>query len=548
MDPITLPAEGTTWEHCQGSVETAPAEAGTAEPEAGLRRGVASLAFDGDPVPAVEAAPAAGYRPAAPSRSIATGRHGRRRPSGNGHTHFDLVTVGAGSAAFAAAIRATDLGGRVAMVEASTVGGTCVNVGCIPSKALLGAAEAYHRAGAHPFAGIATARSGVDMAALVAGKDDIVGTLRREKYVDLAAEYGFDIISGRAAFTSPDRLAVDGQELSAGKFLLATGSTPLVPPIPGLADAGYLTSTTAMELDRLPESLLVIGGNYIGLEMGQLFADLGTRVTIVETLERLAPTEEPEVSAWITRVIAEQGIEVLTSATVVGVEPGEPRTVIAEVGRHKRRLAAEQVLIATGRRPALDGLGLDAAGIQLDEQARLVLDPQLRTTNPAVYAAGDVTGAPQFVYVAAAQGTLAADNAVGGAGREMDYTGLPRITFTTPTIAAVGLTEAAARAAGYDCDCRVLQLEHVPRARVNRDTRGGVKLVVQRGSGRILGLSAVADGAGELSLAGVYAVKFRLTVTDLAGTWAPYLTMAESVKLAAQSFTADVSKLSCCAA
>jgi mercuric reductase len=468
--------------------------------------------------------------------------------SGDGGAGFDLVTIGSGSAAFAAAIRASNLGARVAMVEAGTVGGTCVNVGCIPSKALLAAAETYHRAGDHPFAGITTRQDGVDLAGLVAGKDDIVATLRQEKYLNLAAEYGFEIIPGRATFTGPDRLAVDGAELTAGAFLLATGSAPFVPPIPGLADAGYLTSTTAMTLDHLPESLVVIGGNYIGLEMGQLFADLGSHVTIVEALERLAPNEEPEVSAWITQVLVEQGIEVLTSATVVGLEAGEQKTVVVEVGQEHRRLPSADILVATGRRPVLDGLGLDAAGIGLDDRGGLVLDAELRTTNPAVFAAGDVTGAPQFVYVAAAQGTLAADNAVGGAGRKMDYTGLPRITFTTPTIAAVGLTDEAAQAAGYDCECRVLELEHVPRARVNRDTRGGIKLVAQRETGRILGMSAVAEGAGDIILAGVYAVRFGLTVADLAGTWAPYLTMAETVKLAAQTFAVDVSKLSCCAA
>jgi len=466
----------------------------------------------------------------------------------SGSAHFDLVTVGSGSAAFAAAIRAAALGARVAMVEAGAVGGACVNVGCIPSKALLAAAEAYRRAGAQPFDGIATSQGGVDLAALVAGKDGIVAELRTEKYVDLAAEYGFEILAGRGVFAGPDRLTVDGLEVRAGAVLLATGAAPVVPPVPGLAEAGYLTSTTAMQMHRLPESLVVIGGNYIGLEMGQLFADLGVHVTIVEALDRLAPGEEPEVSAWITAVLREQAVEVLTSATVVGVEPGPPKAVLADVAGRRHRVAAGEILVATGRRPVLDGLGLDAAGVRLDARGALIVDDQLRTTNPWVYAAGDVTGAPQFVYVAAAQGTLAADNAVGGAARRMDYTALPRVTFTTPNIAAVGLTDAAAQAAGWDCECRVLELRHVPRARVNRDTRGGIKIVAERGSGRVLGMSAVAEGAGDLILAGGYAVRFGLTVADLAGTWAPYLTMAEAVKLAAQTFTTDVAKLSCCAA
>ncbi len=562
MPEYLLAVEGMTCEHCEEAIESALGALGAEGPRADHRRGEVRFSLEGDPAAALEAVRAAGYRPG----ELSTGTEGDvapRRPAPAGgpagrRRDFDFVAVGSGSAAFAAAIRASNLGARVAMVEAATVGGTCVNVGCIPSKALLAAAEAYYRAGHHRFPGVATAEMGVDWAGLVAGKTEIVTSLRKEKYLELAESYGFEIVTGHAAFTGADRLGVEGRTLEADAFLLATGSAPFVPAIPGLTGTGYLTSTTAMELETLPESLVVIGGNYIGLEMGQLFADLGVKVTIVEARGRLAPAEEPEVSAWITRVLADQGIEVLTGARVLGVEPtspkpaspktASPKTVRVEVGGAHRELRAAEILVATGRRPVLDGLGLEVAGVGVDGQGRLVLDSQLRTTNPAIWAAGDVTGAPQFVYVAAAQGTLAADNAVGGAAREMDYTALPRVTFTAPTIAAVGLTDEAAKAAGYDCECRVLDLVHVPRARVNRDTRGGVKVVAERGSGRVLGVSAVADGAGEVILAGVYAVKFGLSVADLADTWAPYLTMAESVKLAAQTFTTDVSKLSCCAA
>lgn len=547
METFHLPVRGMTCEHCERTVEAALTRAGASDAHADHRRSLATFRLAGDTAAVIEAVRADGYQPGRPSRLAAAGPDGSRQGSGGGND-FDLVTIGSGSAAFAAAIRATNIGARVAMVEAGTVGGTCVNVGCIPSKALLAAADTYQAAGAGRFPGVATAQAGVDMATLVAGKDDIVSALRQEKYLDLATEYGFEIITGPAAFTGADRLAVDGREIPASRFLVATGSAPFIPPIPGLAEVGYLTSTTAMGLDRLPESLIVIGGNYIGLEMGQLFADLGVKVTIVEALDRLAPNEEPEVSAWITEALQEQGVEVVTSATVTAVEPGEPTTVIGERAGKQLQLTGEKILVAAGRRPVLEALGLEAAGVALDQHGRLVLDDRLATTNPNVYAAGDVTGAPQFVYVAAAQGTLAADNAIGGSDRTMDYTALPRVTFTTPAIAAVGLTDAQAQVAGYDCDCRVLELGHVPRARANRDSRGGIKLVAERHTGRVLGLSAVADGAGDLILAGVYAVKFGLTVSDLADTWAPYLTMAESVKLAAQTFTADVSKLSCCAA
>ncbi len=461
---------------------------------------------------------------------------------------YDLAVIGAGSAAFAAAIRATSLGARVALIERGTVGGTCVNVGCIPSKHLLAASHAYRAAGNHPFASVSTSRSGVDMRALVEGKAEVVGALRQEKYVDLAGEYGFDIIQGTARFAGADRLEADGREIGAESFLTATGSAPWAPPIPGLGEARYLTSTTAMELVDVPDSLVVVGGNYIGLELGQVFANLGSRVTIVEALDRIAPFEEPEISEAMTKILRDEDIEITTSAEVIRVEAGAPKAVVALVGETERRIHADEILVATGRRPVLDGLDLGRAGVELDERGALVLDEQLRTTNPRIFAAGDVTGAPQYVYVAAAQGTLAADNAIAAAGREMDYSALPRVTFTTPSIAAVGLTDEEAQAAGYACECRVMELEHVPRARVNLDTRGLFKIVAERSSGRVLGVHVLAENAGDVILAGVYAVRFGLTTDDLAKTWAPYLTMAEGLKLAAQTFTRDVSKLSCCAA
>jgi mercuric reductase len=460
----------------------------------------------------------------------------------------DFAVIGAGSAAYAAAIRATSLGSRVALIERGTIGGTCVNVGCIPSKHLLAASHTYRVAGHDPFQGISTARAGVRLRELIAKKDKVVDELRQEKYIDLAARYGFELVRGHARFRGPDRLDVDDREIAATRFVIATGSAPWAPPIEGLDETGYLTSTSAMKRPQLPESLLVIGGNYIGLELGQVFADLGTKVTIVEALDRVAPQEEPEISGMLTEILEEQGIRVMSSARVTRVEAGPPKTLVTETADGELKLTGAQILVATGRRPVLDGLGLEEAGVELDDRGGLVLEETLRTTNPDVFAAGDVTGAPQFVYVAAAQGTLAAENAIRGEERRMDYTALPRVTFTTPNIAAVGLTDEQAQAAGYECECRVVELRHVPRARVNLDTRGLFKIVAERRTGRVLGVHALADNAGDVILAGVYAVKAGLTVDDLADTWAPYLTMAEGIRLTAQSFTTDVEMLSCCAA
>lgn len=472
---------------------------------------------------------------------------------------YDLAIIGSGGAAFAAAIAARTKGARVVMIERSTVGGTCVNTGCVPSKALLAAAEARHVAlTADRFPGLTAGAGDVEFADLIAGKDALVEAMRAGKYVDLAAEYGWQILAGAARFAgTADGAVVDIHlkgggiaRVEAARYVVATGSAPDAPPIDGLADAGYLTSTTAMDLDALPRSMIVIGGNAIGLELAQLFARLGTAVTVLEALDRLAPFDEPEASEVIEAVFADESITVYTAAKATKVTLDDDQVIVAVRDRHGSdvELRAERLLVATGRRPVTAGLNLDDVGVKLGPRGEIVVDAQLRTDNPRIFAAGDVTGAPQFVYVAANHGSIAADNALSEAGRAVDYTHLPRVTFTSPAIASVGLTDAQAVQAGYRCSCRVLPLEYVPRAVVDRDTRGMVKLVADADTGRILGVHAVVDAAGEMAAAGVYVLAAGMTVAQLARLWSPYLTMAEGLKLAAQSFTRDVSKLSCCAA
>jgi mercuric reductase len=471
---------------------------------------------------------------------------------------YDLAIIGSGGAAFAAAITARDAGASVVMIERGTTGGTCVNTGCVPSKALLAAAAARHDALGQRFPGIATSAGPADMAALTSGKDELVTAMRDGKYVDLAADYGWEIIAGTARFAG--NAGAPGLQVSLGDggtvsieaehYLIATGAAPWIPPADGLEQAGYLTSATAMELTELPESMLVIGGNAVGLEMAQMFARLGTQVTIAEALDRLAPFEEPEVSAAIEDALDDEGIGIRTAATVMSVRrEATSRSVrIRTAGDGDRELAYGQVLVAAGRRPAATGLNLDTVGVKAGGHGEVLTDSRQRTANPRIWAAGDVTGGPQFVYVAAAQGSIAAGNALLHSERRVDYTALPRVTFTSPAIASAGLTEAELLALRVPCDCRVVPLEAVPRAVVARDTRGVVKLVAEAGTGRIRGAHVVADGAGEVITAAVYAIRAQMTVTDLAGTWAPYLTMSESLRLAAQAFTRDITRLSCCAA
>jgi mercuric reductase len=470
---------------------------------------------------------------------------------------YDLAVIGSGGGAFAAAIAARNKGRTVVMIERDTVGGTCVNTGCVPSKALLAAAEARQVSLDGRFPGISVTPFGVDLPRLIDAKRELVDSLRAEKYTDLAAEYGWDILHGSAAFATEGTDPVLQVELADGglatvvaeHYLIATGSAPWAPPIDGLAEAGYLTSTTAMELDALPASMIVIGGNAIGLEQAQLWNRLGVEVIVVEALERLPPFEEPDVSAVIEEVFTREGIGVVTGATITRTDRDQTGYRVALTGGNGQpaELRAEQLLVATGRRPVTAGLNLAAVGVKTAQRGEVVVDDYLRTDNPRIWAAGDVTGHPQFVYVAGAHGTLVADNAFDDAGRMLDYHHLPRVTFTSPAIAAAGLTDAQAVEQGYACECRVLPLEYVPRALVNRDTHGLIKLVAEQGTGRLLGAHVIAEGAGDVIATAVYALANQMTVHQMADLWCPYLTMAEGIKLAAQTFTRDVSKLSCCA-
>lgn len=472
---------------------------------------------------------------------------------------YDLAVIGSGGAGVAAAIRASNLGKRVVMIERSTVGGTCVNTGCVPSKALLTAAEARHVALDAPgrFPGITSTAAPVDMTQLIAGKRTLVEGMRAEKYLDLIADYGWDLLHGDASFAgSPENPSLSvvssgggTTRVRAAHYLIATGSHPWAPPeVEGLQEVDYLTSTTAMELEEVPESLLIIGGGYVAMEQAQLFARLGSQVTML-VRSRLAPSEEPEASLALMAVFADEGIRVVRRAvpTAVRSHGGGDLTVTATVGKTSEEFRAARLLVATGRRAATAGLGLEAVGVETGSRGEVVVEPTLATTNPHIWAAGDVTGHREFVYVASAHGAIVIDNAFGVRTRTVDYRTMPRVVFTSPTLAAVGLTDAEANGSGVECQCRVLPLEYVPRALVNRDTRGFIKIVADNDTGRILGITAVSKEAGDLAAAGVYILEAGMTVEQVANMWSPYLTMAEGIKLAAQSYTTDISRLSCCA-
>lgn len=460
----------------------------------------------------------------------------------------DLVVVGGGAAGFAAAIRAHEVGARAVLVNEGTAGGTCVNVGCVPSKTLIRAAEAHNRAGHHRFAGIEGSSRVTDFGAIIRQKDELVGSLRQSKYVDLLGAYNnVRLLEGRAVFLSPDTIKVDGQVLRAPHLVVTTGSRPWIPPIPGLHEAEPLTSTSAFELQDLPTSLIVLGGRYIALECAQMLARLGSRVTILQRSDHLLPNEDEDLTQALAGYLREEGIEIVTSARVARVTR-VAGGVVAEtrVGGEPRSFRAERVLCATGRRPITEGMGLDAAGVRLGEGGRIIVDDYLQSSTAGVYAAGDVIGEPAFVYTAAYEGRLAAENALNGNSQKRDYTALPWVIFTDPQVAGVGMNEKEALQAGLDAEAARLDLEYVPRALAARDTRGFIKLIKERCADKLLGARVLAPEGGEQIMEAALAIRHGIGVSDLATAFHPYLTQAEGIRLCAQAFGKDVRKLSCC--
>ncbi|PSR20251.1 MAG: mercury(II) reductase [Sulfobacillus acidophilus] len=541
--------EGMTCHDCEVHVSQALERIGASTVRASFQRGeavfVAPLDFSFDQ--ARKAVAQAGYHPRG-IRELTEG-DGSQFTSMAG-VDYDLVIIGSGSAAFAAAIEARGAGATVAMVERGTIGGTCVNVGCVPSKTLLRASEIYHAARYPGFHGLGTRAGAPDLAQLVNEKDALVQTLRQQKYEDLLAEYDIQWVPGEARFIDDRRIQVGERTITAGRYIIATGARPRIPDIPGLDEASYLTSTTALDLTMRPDRLIVIGSGYIALELGQLFRRWGAQVTLIQRGRALMPSYDADVRSVIHAAIEDAGIELISPAAYERVERhGSEVMVHLTVDKARRVVQGDALLVAAGRTPNTEALQLQYAGIDVGDHGEPLVDATLQTHNPRVYAAGDVTLGPQFVYVAAYEGKIAARNALGLAGRpqSLDLDVVPAVTFTQPGLAQVGLTETRARQMGLAVKTSVLPLAAVPRALANRDTRGIIKWVAEADSGRLRGAQVVAENAGEVIYAATLAVKHGLRVHDLTETLAPYLTMAEGLKLAALTFEQDVNKLSCCA-
>jgi mercuric reductase len=482
---------------------------------------------------------------------------------------YDLLILGSGSTAFAAAIHAQELGKTAVMTEGRTLGGTCVNRGCLPSKNLIEAARLVYDA-AHPrYPGLTPAHLGVDFPALVAQKDEIIREYRDRHYdslVDYTDEEGqppIQVVPGHGAFLDPHTVLVtapDGtsRRLAGEEVLIATGSSPLIPTISGLSETPYLTSDLLTrgeeeELTELPRSLLILGGGYIALELGQMFARFGSEVTLVTRGASILSGYEPEIAEALTEILREGGLQIVTGAQIRTVgRGGDGVTLVMQRHGSSRTLTAEKLLVATGRRPNTDALGLERVGVAIDFAGAVRVDRTMRTTVSHIWAAGDVIGreteSQTATPVGAHDGKIAAHNALSGEPpRQIDHTVIPRTIFTDPQVAVVGLTDEEAVAAGIACECNTIPMSAVPRAGAIRDTRGVIKMVLDGPTRRVVGVSMLGVNAGEVIHEAAMALRFGATTDDFIDLIHVYPTMAEALKLVAISFTKDVNRLSCCA-
>jgi len=468
-------------------------------------------------------------------------------------SHFDLIIIGGGSAAFSAAIKANELGLTTLMVNAGlALGGTCVNVGCVPSKTLIRAAETAYHASHSNFAGIKPKGVDIDFAQVIRDKKQLVSTLQQKKYMDVVSDFEtLQIVEGWAEFMDDKTILVNGKdEYTAIKFIIATGATTNVPDIEGLKDIGYLTNVSLFDLEEQPESITIMGAGYIGLEIAMAYTRLGTKVRIIEFTDRVLRTQTPDISEELEMYMKKEGIKILPNFRAVKFEKSGNDTIIhckCPDGSFTKLIEPGKVVVASGTKPNTQKLGLQNIGLQLTKSGQIQVNELMETNLPNIYAVGDVANTPAFVYTAAYEGKIAVENAFTGSEKKADYSSLPWVVFTDPQIAGAGLDEAQAAAKNIPFEVSKLSLSDVPRSLAANDTRGFIKLIRNPETDKLLGARIVAPEGGELIMELSLAIKYGITITDLAQSFHPYLTLGEGIKLAAITFGKDVAKLSCCA-
>jgi mercuric reductase len=462
---------------------------------------------------------------------------------------LDLIIIGGGAGGFAAATKASELEAKAVIINGGLpLGGTCVNVGCVPSKILLEIASEFYYPQHPRFEAVMNGHSRTfSFETAIQEKDQLVAALRESNYKRVAGELGITVMEGRAKFVSPSRVEVDGQTLEADKFIIATGSRPKILPFKGVDSVRYITNREALNLSRLPESMIVIGAGPIGLEFAQMYARFGTKVTVLEKEKQVLPLAEPEIADELQRCLEQEGIEMHTGVDVEELrEEGDLKVVAARVGTLQTTVKGEELLLATGVVPNSDNMNLEAAGVRVTPRGFIEVNDELRTSASNIWAAGDVVGKAFLETVAAKEGNIAANNALVGTKKALDYDSVPKAVFTDPQVASVGLTEEEYMRRYNVCACRTIEIAGVPKAMAIKETRGKVKMAIDPKTEAVAGLHIVAPMAADLIHEATLAVKYKLTIDEIVDTVHVFPTMSEAIKRVAQSFKRDISKMSCC--
>lgn len=471
---------------------------------------------------------------------------------------YNLIIFGNGAAAFAAAMKASELTegeASILMVGVGPLGGTCVNVGCVPSKYLLELSNRYYYSLNSKIPGIAFKDTKLDFSKVMDSVRRLVNTLRDEKYSNVIKNYpNVEVIDGKAYFTSQTTAMIDSTnngkfEAEADYFLIATGSRPSIPPIEGLSNVDYLTSNTVWQISKLPDSLIIIGGGAIGLELGQAFQHFGSEVKIVEALPRIAYGAEPELAKRLQSILEHEGIKFYLRTRVNRVSRENSNIKVEVMGKEGLHvLDGDSLLVATGRRPNTESLGLDKAGVEVDSRGAIKVNPNMMTSNPKVYAAGDVVSKNLMLEtLAAREGVIAATNIFGGKVKEsIDYSEVPWAIFTYPNLAAVSMSEEESVTRFGACSCRIIELKQVPKARILMHDDGLAKMVINPNDGRIVGAQVLAPYAAEFITEIALAIKYNMSYEDIINTVHVFPTINEALKINAQAFVRDVSMMSCC--
>lgn len=548
-EKLSLDITGMTCNHCAVSIERLlEKKNGILSKKISYASGKGEIVFNPDQISKEEIIQSINQTPTYRAKEI--NHNGLPGVKSN---HFDLIIIGGGSAAFSAAIKANELGLTTMMVNAGLdFGGTCVNVGCVPSKTLIRAAETAYHASHSNFAGIKPKGADIDFAQVIKDKKQLVKTLQQKKYMDVVSDFeNLQLVEGWAEFVDDKTILVNGKDAyTAIKFIIATGATTNVPNIDGLKDIGYLTNVSLFDLEEQPESITIMGAGYIGLEIAMAYNRLGTKVRIIEFTDRVLRTQTPDISEELEMHMRNEGIEILPNFRAVKFEKSGNDTIIhckCPDGSFTKIVEPGKVVVASGTKPNTQKLGLDKIGLQLTKSGHIQVNELMETNLQNIYAVGDVANTPAFVYTAAYEGRIAVENAFTGSEQKADYSSLPWVVFTDPQVAGAGLDEAQAAAQNIPFEVSKLELKDVPRAIAAYDTRGFIKLIRNIETDKLIGARIVAPEGGELIQQLSMAIKYGITVKELAESFYPYLTLGEGIKLAAITFGKDVAKLSCCA-